>query len=778
MQQRNNNEIGFDELKTFLAQHKWLIIISVLISTIIAIIIAYTSPNIYQANSSIEIVSGSEDTRYDIMGKIMQITDENMINEKEIIQSRYTIFKALENLNIGTRYFVTKHFKTKELYKNSPFIVESGSMTKQIEGYTFQLIPIEEKKFRLIVEPPLKTRLLSKIRSYIAPLPPKEQPVYYDYIHEFGEPIHTPWFHITVQKIYKFEHKSYFFTVTPNEKMFKFIQKGLTVSRLLEKGTILSLTFEDTVPLRAKDILDAIGYAYVNEKLSLKIKSAQKKLNFIDSQLKAIKKTLKSSANKLQAFKSSNIIVNIEEKTSVTTQKLSELEAQLYKLEMRKSVLENIHHYIETHNDIRGIDVSFKDEQYSNSTVDAIILKIQNANARRIALLLKHTEQHPSVLNIDKELASLRQALKESIESSLRSTDRRLATLNKIIKKQKDKLRSLPEQEIELASLTRDFMVNEKIYSYLLEKRAETAIVESSAVSNTRMINTALVPETPIKPKRILIIISGFIFGIIIGIILASAKSFLNNTIKTTSDIELLTTIPIYGTLPILDPQKNKQMYNEFLRVLWTNLAFARSKGKSKLITLTSTVGGEGKTSTICELGKAIALSGKKVIILDLDMRKPTLHKKCKLFNNEGISSLLSENSILDNVIQKTKYTNLSVITSGRIPPNPTELIMSEALKPIIDTLLMKYDYVLLDSPPVGLVADAIMLMHISDISLFLVKANYSKKEFIRNINRITNDQDINPGIILNSIDFTKGTGYGYGHISEYSSGYYGSKHK
>jgi capsular exopolysaccharide synthesis family protein len=778
MQKRNNNEIGFEELKTFMAQHKWLLIISVLVSTVIAMIIAYTSPNIYQATSSIEIVSGSEDSRDDLMGKIMHITDENMINEKEIIQSRYMIFKALEKLNIGTRYFVKTHFKMEELYKNSPFIVESGLMTKQIEGYTFQLIPIDEKNFRLTVEPSLKTKILSKIRSYIAPLPKKEQPIHYDYIHEFAEPIHTPWFHITVQKIYKFENKPYFFTITPNKKMFEYIQKRLTVSKLLEKGTILSLSFEDTVPLRAKEILDSIGYAYVNEKLNLKIKSAQKKLNFIDSQLKAIKKILKTSANKLQAFKSSNIIVNIEEKTSVTTQKLSELEAQRYKLEMRKSVLENIHHYIETHHDIRGIDVSFKDEQYSNSTVDSIIIKIQNANARRIALLLKHTEQHPSVKNIDKELASLRQALKESIESSLRSTDRRLTTLNGIIKEQKDKLRSLPEQEIELASLTRDFMVNEKIYSYLLEKRAETAIAESSAVSNTRMINTALVPETPIKPKRILIIISGFILGIIIGIILAATKSFLNNTIKTTSDVEQLTTIPIYGTLPLFDAKKNKQIYNEFIRVLWANLAFARGKGKSKLITLTSTVGGEGKTSTVCELGKAIASSGKKVIILDLDMRKPTLHKKCKLFNNEGMSSLLAENILLDSVIQKTKYANLSVIASGRIPPNPTELIMSDTLKPVIDTLLMKYDYVLLDSPPVGLVADAIMLMHMSDISLFLLKANYSKKEFIRNINRITNDPDINPGIILNSIDFTKGSGYGYGHISKYSSGYYGSKQK
>ena len=785
MQQRNNNEISFDELRTFLARYKWLIITSILIATIIAIITTYILPNIYQANSSIEIISSQKGTHQDIMGKVTQVSNENIVNEKEIIQSRYIIFKALENLNIGTRYFVTKHFKTRELYKGSPFIVKSRLMSEQIEEHLFQLIPVGERNFRLIVKPPLKKKLISKIRSYIGLLPEKEQPVYYDKLHEFAKPINTPWFNITVQKIYKLENKHYSFTITPNEKMFKFIQKKLTVSNkndgslISGKGTILTLTFEDTVPLRAKEILDTIGYTYISEKLDLKTKSAQSKLNFIDSQLKAINTTLESSATKLQTFKTSNIIINIGDKTSATTQKLSELEAQHHELEMSKSVLENIHNYIETHSDVRGIDVSFKDEYSGNNTVDAIIIKIQDTHARRISMREKHTKLHPSVINISKELISLRQSLKESIESSLRSTNRRLSTLNGIIKKKKNELRSLPGQEKQLVSLTRDFMVNEKIYAYLLEKRAETAIVESSTISNTRIINTALVPEKPIKPNRTLIITVGFLLGIIIGVFLATAKSFLNNTIKTTNDIEQLTTIPIYGTLPMLYPKKNRQVYNEFLRVLWTNLAFFRNKNKnkSKLITFTSTVGGEGKSSTVCELGRAIALSGKKVIVLDLDMRKSTLHNKCDLLNNEGMSSLLSENSTLDKVVQKTNYENLYVITSGPVPPNPTELIMSDTLKPITDTLLMEYDYVLLDSPPVGLVADAMMLMHISDISLFLLKANHSKKEFIENINRITDDPDINPGIILNGIDFSKGSGYGYGHVSEYSSGYYDTKH-
>ncbi len=777
MRQRNNNEIGFDEFKTFLARYKWLIITSTLLITISALVLAYFSPNVYQANSSIEIISSQEGTRRDIMGSPIQATGENMINEQKIIQSQYIIFKALENLNLRTRYFITNNFKKKELYKSSPFVITSALIADQVEGYSFQLFPVGEKNFRLIVRPPLIKRLISKVRSYLSTVPGAYPSVNYNEIHEFSKPINTPWFNMTIQQVSELTNNHYSFTITSNEKMFKFIKKGLSVPKVAEKGTILALTFEDTVPLRAKEILNSIGDTYVNEKLSLKTKSAQDRLNFIDLELKTRKETLENSANKLQTFKASNIIVNIEEKTSATTQKLSDLEAQLYNLKISKNVLENIHHYIETHNNIRGIDVSFQNGQSDNSTVDAIVIKIQNVNARRMTLLLKHTKQHPSVIHINKELISLKQSLKESIESSQRSTNKRISTINKIIEKQKNELRSLPKQEKQLASLTRNFMANEKIYSYLLEKRAETAIVESSSISHTRIINTALLPESPVKPKRILMIISGFILGIIIGIILSTIKNFLSNIIRTTKDIEQLTTIPVYGTLPLLSTKNNRQIYDELLRVLWTNIAFHRSENQSKLITFTSNIGGEGKTSTICELGKIIALSGKKIIVLDLDMRKSTLHDKCNLPNNEGMSSLLSGKSTLNEVVQKTKYKNFSIISSGSVPSNPTELIMSGTLKPITNTLLMEYDYVLLDSPPIGLVADAMMLMHMSDISLFLLKANYSKKEFVENINHITDDPDINPGIILNGIEFNKSSGYGYSHMSQYSSGYYDTKH-
>ncbi len=321
-------------------------------------------------------------------------------------------------------------------------------------------------------------------------------------------------------------------------------------------------------------------------------------------------------------------------------------------------------------------------------------------------------------------------------------------------------------------------MVNEKIYAYLLEKRAEIAIIESSTVSETHIVDTALVPEHHIKPKRVLMIILGAFLGAVFGVLIIFVRKSLDGTIRTTEDVEDRTTVPVYGNIPKISSHKDKHLYSEFIRILWTNLAFLQNQNKSKLITMTSTVSGEGKSFTICELGKAIAESNKKVILIDLDMRKGTLSQKCGLSNNEGMSTLLSEGCMINEIIMRTKYKNLSVIPSGPVPPNPTGLIMSDILGKIISHLLNQYDYVILDSPPVGLVADAMMLLQMSDISLFVLKANFSKKEFLKNINRIAKDPNINPGIVLNGINFKKNSSYGYGYVSDYSTSYYGSKGK
>ena len=763
----DEDEIDLKEIFSTLLRYKFSILFIAAIATFIALVYAYFAPNIYQAQTMLKL---KPENRWGARGDFMMMATggqgSNIDDEIAVIQTRNMAKEALTELNIGTRYFVTRHFKTRELYKDSPFVVTSEFMAPNVVGARFKLIPIDDKRFRLSLTPPGGVR--NFFRNIVSPPPPDKRPVTYEGTHNFNEPFDTPWFSLTVQKVYPLDGDSYSFSIVPNEEMAGFIQGGLSATSYVKYGNIIQLSFDDTVALRAKEVLDAISFAYLQEGLDIKSESAKKKLKFIDAQLDAINATLEGSAEKLQKYKATNIVMDLSSKAQMTSEKLSDLESKLYTLTMQISFMENTLNYLNTHQDLRGVNLGSTQE--ASQTITNIILQIQQATSKYAALSVEFTEQHPDVIKIRKQLASLRGSLKEAILNSLGTLKKQKNTLTGIIKENEAALQGLPEQQRQLERLSRNFMVNEKIYSYLLEKRAETAIIESSTVSEMRVIDPAVVPEGPIKPKRTLMVIVGMLLGFILGIALAFLRNFLDNTVKTVEDVEKLTSIPLYGAIPLLNTKKDIQHYNEAMRVIWTNLEFVRHSRKSKLITVTSSVSGEGKSTTIYQLAKTIAESSKKVILLDLDMRRATLHKKLELSNRIGMSSLLAHNCTLEEATQSSKNENLDVITSGPVPPNPTGLIMSDTLEAVINEILHRYDYVLIDSPPVGLVADAVKLMHMSDISLIMLKANFSKKEFIRNISRFTADDKINPGIILNGVQFTHSYGYGYGYGYSYGS--------
>ena len=770
----HEGEVDLKELFSTLKRYSKSIFTISLLAMLLAFAYAYFATNIYHSQTLIKLAENKEMANTDFT-EIERYS--NMDDEIAAFQSRDLAEKALNNLNLGTRYFTKKNLKSLELYKDSPFIVTFEYLSPKARGIPIRLIPTKENHFRLIIEPTLKKKIVNTIVSFIAPLPADEQPIVYDKLHRFGDKIETPWFTIAVQEVHKFENDEYYFSMLPNKSMTDFIDTNLMVTPT--DGSIIILDFEDNVPLRAKEILEALSRAYIDINMENKSKSAERKLDFIDMQLNAIDKTIKNSSKTIEDFKATHIIVDLNTKAQLTSGKLSELETQLYEINMNIDIKEGILNYIQTHKDLKGINITSALQTGQNDATQSIILEIQKTIIQRNEQLNKYTKSHPSIIRINRQFISLRNSLQIALKGSLRTLQKRKQSLINIIKESTAKMQALPEQEQRLARLNRNFMVNEKIYSYLLQKRAETAINESSTVSEISIFESPIVAGIPIKPNHILIILTGLLLGLIFGIIQALLRGSLDNTIKRVEDIEKLTTIPIYGSLPFLHPKKKSQPYYEALRVLRTNLEFLQNTGKSKLITITSSVPNEGKSKTITELGKIIAKGNKKVIVLDMDMRRPTVYKQFDFSNNIGMSTLLAGRNTLEEVIQKTEDINLNTITSGPIPPNPSELIMSDTLNGIIKELMLTYDYVLLDSPPIGMVSDAMIIMHKSDLNLIVLRSNYSKKEFISKINRLVDEHDLNAGFILNAVELKDNAGFGYGFGYNYntkdSNNYYGS---
>ena len=776
IQETSLNDIDLKELFSVLKRYyKSLIFITIFVM-LLASTYAYFATNIYQSKTLVklgEIENKSMKTDFIAMaeGNVNSRFDDEMAS----FSTRRLIGRALENLNLGIRYFTKKNLKNYELYKDSPFIVTFDYLNKNAMGVPFRIIPTkDDQSFRLVIEPTLK----DTIRSFIMPLPDDEQPIEYNKVHKFGEKIETQWFTITIQKVFEFENDDYFFTMLPNESMTSFIQENLSVSSYSKDSRIIVLTFQDNVPLRAKEVLDMLSNVYIQESMENRSKSANRKLNFIDMQLEAIDKTLKSSAKTLEQYKATNIVVDLGSKAQITSQKMNQLENQLDEVNMRIDVMENILNYIETHKDIKGINIdsAFSGSNLQGSAIQNIILEIQNATAQRIDLLTEFTTRHPNVIKVDRQLISLRSSLKEAILNSLNRFKKQKQSLSDIIQENKAKMQTLPEQERKLTRLTRNFKVNENIYSYLLEKRAQTAVIESSSVSETSIFESAAIAKKPFKPKPLIILIISFFLGIILGFVQAFIRNSLNDEIQSREDIENRTTLPIYGILPTLNQKilklevfkDTRSPFAESYRSLRTNLQFSRKENQANVILVTSTVSGEGKSTIVANLGAIFQMANMKTILVNLDLRKPTLHHYFNVPNKAGISTYLSGRSRIGEIIQPTEYKNLDIISSGPTPPNPSELILNDKLDELIEALKEEYDYIFIDSAPMGLVSDTMHLMQYADTSLIVFRENYAKKSFVTDLNNLVEKHDLKHiGLVINSVDASSssyGYGYGYGY--------------
>ncbi|MEA1953641.1 MAG: polysaccharide biosynthesis tyrosine autokinase [Campylobacterota bacterium] len=769
-QNSHNNvedEIDFKALFSIILHYKKSILFIILMTTIMAFFQAYFMNNIYQSSALIKIVSAKYNTyKDDLVTDAMGHTDNNIDDEIAVLKTRVIAQKSLQNVNIGVRYYTTQWFKKRELYKDSPFVVTVASMTHKAHSMEFILTPIDNKTFTLSIEPSLKRKFLSELRSFFAKSD-NEHLVYYHKTHHFGESIETPWFKIKIQKVLQFDENSYAFTLRENASMGWFIQNGLSAALHTKYGNFIALKFIDTVPTRAKEILESVTHTYINDNIKLKTESIQKKIHFINMQLDAINKTLSGSAEELQKYKITNIDARLNASTHDTSTKLGELENELYEISLKTDILDNMFNYLRTHHDIAGIDPY--SATLASPSVGNLIQEIHTNSIERTGLMARFTLIHPEVTILTNRIEFSTKRLKDTIVSTLESLNVRKIALKKTIYNRKTMLKKLPKEEQELEQLTRNFLVNENIYAFLLQKRAEIAITESSIVSDIRILEEPIISNSPIGTSPKTIIFIGFILGVILALAIAFIRDFINNTIKTIYDIEKLTDVPIYGALPQFENSKITDHYKESINTLWSNIEFSYIEGNSKVITFTSSVSGEGKTLTVSELAKSISGRNKSVIILDLDMRKSAQHKNYSLPNTKGMSTLLTRKHTLQEVIQDTSYENLHIITGGPRPPNPAELIMSKMLEPVIEKLKERYDYILIDAPPIGLVADARKLMRFSSLTLILFKAHLSKKAYVQNIIRTTNDPKIHKGIVLNgttkeSNSYGYGYGYGYSH--------------
>jgi capsular exopolysaccharide synthesis family protein len=736
-----------------LLKHKKKILFSILFFTFIASIFSYLKPNMYQAKATVEIgLNNIPQIARDSLETAISPSQTNLSTEIEIIKSRSLIVQALERVDVNHRYYMTSGLREQEMYGNSPFEVELTNG----ENLSFSVTPIKRQFYRLEVNGVDRKTL---------------EPWAINKIYPYGKDVKEKYFSFTLflkdsETLQK--DVSYRFEVLDTRRTIDIVKENLQVKKSMENSTILHILYVDNIPLRAKEFTNVLTQVYLEKGVEKKTLESTLILDFIDKQLANIDTKLMNSEKNLETFKQTSNIDNDSVQGSNFIAKGENYKEQLQVLTEEETMLSILHDKLSKGKNFS--DISTVGLNLSSTSIPRLLTQLQDNLFKRRQLRVAYTMAHPKVRQLTQAINHSKESIIKTLTTLKTHISKRKNLLLKTIKEYDKLMEALPAKEKVLGGLKRKFIVNEKIYSYVMEKRAATAIAKASVVNKNSIMDSAVIPLNHFAPNRLWEGLWGALLGLIIGLVLVFISEYLDDRIKDEEDIRKRSTLTLLGTIPHIDKESAsikvfeapKSVVTESFRALRTNLQFMHDTKEATLISITSTIGGEGKSTISTNLAAILSLTGKNVIVLNLDMRKPTLHKKFSLPNTKGMSNLLSGHEPLKDVIQKTKYRGIYIISSGPIPPNPSELIEHDNMKKVITALKLKFDIIIFDTPPIGLVTDAMTLMKMSDITLFVLRANHSKKAFLTDINRIKEEHKIQGlSLLLNGVKTFK-NGYGY----------------
>ncbi|MEO7975802.1 polysaccharide biosynthesis tyrosine autokinase [Flavobacterium sp.] len=551
-------------------------------------------------------------------------------------------------------------------------------------------------------------------------------------------------------------------------------------------GSILTLSLQGTNKARMVEYLNSTVKMLIKMQLDSKNLFATNTINFIDSTLVAMESQLKETGNELKTFRKGKNVYDIEQGGEKFSEKISNFDVEKDEITRKIAYYNSLKSYLKS-----SVDYSKLPAPSVAGIGDPnIVVNV----SKLIALSTQRSEMSYAVKSdkifkdFDNQMMAIKNVLLENIATAKSSLQYDLALISGKIGEVESTIKKLPEEQQELLKIKRKYDLTDNIYSSFLQKRNEADIVKASNLSDIYIIDSAKdIGGGLIGPKTSVNYVLALFLGILIPLIIVFILFFINNSIQNTDDISNLTQIPLIGVVGINKEKSNlavfdkpKSPLSEAFRAIRSSLQFLYKKQQlegAKTLMITSSISGEGKTFCSINIATVFALSEKRTVVVGLDLRKPKLAEEFDLINQYGVVNYLIKQKSLAEITNKTKIPYLDVILSGPIPPNPSELIIGETMKEFIDELKVTYDYIILDTPPVGLVSDALELIQYSDVTLYVVRQNYTKKEMIMLLNnRVKRGELNNVSIVLNGFEnkakYGSAYGYGYGY-GAYANGYH-----
>jgi len=577
-----------------------------------------------------------------------------------------------------------------------------------------------------------------------------------------------------------------FFSIVSPDRIINSLVQNIEIGAPNKLSSVISLSYEDEEPKRGKDILNELIGAYNQSAINDKKILTDKTLAFLDERIRDVSKQMDSIEENVQNYKSTKGIVELGEQSRLYLQTNQENDKKLTDINMQLTVLDEVERYVASKDSKASIVPSTLG--VSDPLLSQMLSKLYDAEVNYEKLKQTTAENNPLLVSVVNEMEKIRPGILETIRSQRRNLQAGQSRLSNAQGSNSTMLQGIPQKEKELVEIKRQQSIKSDVYAYLLNKREETALTRSSLGSDSRVVDAAQASIDPVSPKKLFVYLVAVLIGMILGIIFVSMREFLTNKIIFRTEIENYTSVPVVGEITAVAKQsifKGKgskklaqTILSEQFRQIRMSLKLYRKQGgtKRKLL-VTSSIGGEGKSFVSGNLAKSLASSGKKVVLIDMDMRNPKTTNLFGLNDKSGIKEFLEGDKQIEDIIYQTENEHLYLIPAGGLAINPTELLLSSGLGRLFDYLEKNFDFIIADTAPVQPVTDAYVVSEYCDITLFVVRHRYTPKVMVQLLddnNKIKALKNLN--IVFNGVKSrgllgSTGFGYGYGYGYEYGYG-------
>ena len=788
----NVNELdvtdGFD-LKAILMKlfiyWKW-ILVSVLLCLMCAFLyLRYATP-VYRIQATVMI---NDEKKGSFQNQMMAMQDFGFMgttggvdNEIEIMRSKSMIKQAILDLGIYTTYQLKGRIGQRVIYGEYPIEVEISKedLEKLTRGITLRISAADSTGYKIEYNYLKDTGELLGFEKFVSVFPYVLESPIGQLILSKGD-VELP------------EGQTLLVSIIPPIKMAKSCLANLSIEPTSKTTSVAYISYLDVNKRRGMDFVNSLVAAYNRENNNDKNIVAMKTEEFIKERLDLVSAELDATEFEMAQYKKNSGLTTVVGDAQKILEASSEYEKKNVEIATQLKLITYLRSYVNNpENHLQAIPGNVG---LTDASLSSLISKYNEGVVERNRMLRTASESNPAVVDITMSVELLAKTIKTSVESLYTSLTIQKQDVERQTAKFDSKKGAAPTQEKVLMGYERQQEVKSGLYLMLLQKREENSIALAATADNAKIIDAALANDFPVSPKRSMIWLVALVMGCAIPVAVIYAMELLRYKIEGRNDLEKLTKVPVLGDVAIAHNLKKGQrgivvrendndMMAETFRSIRTNLQFVLDSPEKKVIQFTSTTSGEGKTFISSNLAMSLALLGKKVILIGLDIRKPRLAEMFGFADrSRGITAFLAgdpndKELLFDQIIPSGINSNLDILPAGIVPPNPAELLSKVNLDNAISFLKEKYDYVLLDTAPVGLVTDTLIIARVADASVYVCRADYTAKNDLNLVNSLYNEGKLkNMSIVLNGVDMTKrkyGYYYGYGNYGKYGRYGYG----